>query len=327
MIEVAFDRDRLLALRDRTTIVLDHWGVLRLNGPGALECLQGVFTNDVLGPGAWQLVYGAFLTPKGMIISDSWVVRLDEGALLFLPASSVEGMLVLFGRTLPPRLVRITDLRSECGIAWLYGTELDAVLRRAELGPVPTDPGAAASLQDLPGPLTLVRGTRPAPFEAVLVGDAGALEAAGKRVVAAGARIGTEDDMHAARIIAGWPALEHEIGERTLPQEVRFDRLEGLSHTKGCYTGQETVARLHFRGHTNKELHGLRLEAADRIERHTVLHGGKDVGGIHSALRFADRTLALATLRSSVSIGDTVAIDDHDAAVVALPFQPADLDS
>ena len=60
--------------------------------------------------------------------------------------------------------------------------------------------------------------------------------------------------------------LGHEIVEKTLVQEVRYDEIGGVSYTKGCYTGQETVARLHFRGHTNRELRGLRWMSAPAAE-------------------------------------------------------------
>ena len=93
---------------------------------------------------------------------------------------------------------------------------------------------------------------------ALLIGSQAAVEAAGRaRSTGAGATGGTSEDREAARILAGWPRLGAEIEERTLPQEVRYDEIGGVSYTKGCYTGQETVARLHFRGHTNRELRGL----------------------------------------------------------------------
>jgi len=326
MTDVVFDRDRLQSLRSGGTITLNEWSVLRLSGLGALDCLQGVFTNDVIWPGNNYLVYGAFLTPKGMIITDCWVLRAGGDPILILPARSVDGMLALLHRTFPPRLAHITDLRSQWGVAWLYGTEVERVLERAALGTIPSQPGAAMTWESAAGPLVMARGAAQAPFEAVLVGETAAIEAARKHVVTVGARLGTLDDAQAARILAGWPALGSEIGERTLPQEARFDDLKGVSHTKGCYTGQETVARLHFRGHTNKEIRGLRWPGCDPLETHTVTCGGKDVGIVHSTLRLPDRTLALAMLRSAVA-GSKVLIGDHDATVVPLPFSPTDVDA
>jgi folate-binding protein YgfZ len=121
--------------------------------------------------------------------------------------------------------------------------------------------------------------------------------------------------------------MESEIGERTLPQEVRFDHLNGVSHTKGCYTGQETVARVHFRGHTNKEIRGLRWDGGERLEGHAITRDEKEIGIIHSTLRLPDRTLALGMARTTVHVGDHVVVDDQEATIVPIPFQAADIEA
>src|SRR5204863_149594 len=73
------------------------------------------------------------------------------------------------------------------------------------------------------------------------------------RLAAAGAVEAEPAMLELARILAGWPRLGAEVDDKTIPQEVRFDEIGGVSYTKGCYTGQETVARLHFRGHANRQ--------------------------------------------------------------------------
>ena len=80
-----------------------------------------------------------------------------------------------------------------------------------------------------------------------------------------------------------------------------------MSYTKGCYTGQETVARLHFRGHTNRELRGLRWSEAEPLDGRAVVHGEKDVGSVRSTLTLEDRMLGLGLLRREVGPGETVA--------------------
>ena len=118
------------------------------------------------------------------------------------------------------------------------------------------------------------------------------------RLVAAGARPGDEGDHQAARILAGWPALGAEIDGRTLPQEVRYDEIGGVSYTKGCYTGQETVARLHFRGHPNRELRGLwwRSDEPEALNggSRSVLSGEREVGSVRSRLVVDGRAIGLA---------------------------------
>jgi folate-binding protein YgfZ len=124
----------------------------------------------------------------------------------------------------------------------------------------------------------------------------------------------------AARLLHGWPTLGREIDERTLPQEVRFDALGGVKYDKGCYTGQETVARLHFRGHANRALRGLAWAASDRPTSVDVTHGDKVVGTIRTLARLGDRTLALAIIRREVATGELVMTGATAAEVVELPI-------
>ncbi|MGH7583845.1 MAG: hypothetical protein ACREL5_11520, partial [Gemmatimonadales bacterium] len=72
-------------LQERHTIAVDD-AVFRFDGKGAIECLQGLLTNDVVRPGPGSAVWGAFLTPKGMIVTDAWVLRDDRGAWVLTPA-------------------------------------------------------------------------------------------------------------------------------------------------------------------------------------------------------------------------------------------------
>jgi folate-binding Fe-S cluster repair protein YgfZ len=107
---------------------------------------------------------------------------------------------------------------------------------------------------------------------------------------------------------------------------VRYDQIGGVSYTKGCYTGQETVARLHFRGYTNRELRSVRWDTTDTLEGVAVSARGKDVGSVRSTLVLDDRTIGLASIRREVSVGDEVEAGGRRAVVVALPFGPGDVD-
>ncbi|MBP9200424.1 MAG: hypothetical protein KBF47_10475, partial [Gemmatimonadales bacterium] len=125
----------------------------------------------------------------------------------------------------------------------------------------------------------------------------------------------------AARVLAGWPLLGAEIQDKTLPQEVRYDEIGGVSYTKGCYTGQETVARLHFRGHANRELRGLVWDGTPLLED-ALVRGvdGKEVGQVSSVLDLDAMSLGLAVIRREVTPGATITAGNRAARVVALPF-------
>lgn len=331
MIDIVLDRDRLLALRDGATVVFNDCAVYRLTGPGALDCLQGLFTNDVVSPGDGHIVYGAFLTPKGRIIVDAWVLRVPTppGLFLILPAQRGEEASAIFKRTLPPRLAQVEDLGDRWSVCWLLGGEaaVAAVVNQIEPDRFPPRPGAVQVLSLSPDPLWVARGTETAPFRAFVAGETAAVDIARKRLIGGGAQLGTADDLQAARVLAGWPSTGAEIGEKTLPQEARFDQIGGLSHTKGCYTGQETVARLHFRGHTNKEVRGLVWLGSEPLAQDEVVLDEKPVGTVHSTVRAQNRTIGLGTLRNLVKDGDRVLAGGRTATVVALPFGAADLGS
>jgi tRNA-modifying protein YgfZ len=94
-----------------------------------------------------------------------------------------------------------------------------------------------------------------------------------------------------------------------------------VSFTKGCYPGQEPVARLQYRGHANRGLRGLALSGALPEPGAAVLHGGRDVGRVGSAVlsrRFGP--ISLAVLRREVSDGDEVTVAGSAARVRPLPF-------
>jgi aminomethyltransferase len=126
-----------------------------------------------------------------------------------------------------------------------------------------------------------------------------------------------EHELELLRIRAGTPRWGHEIDDRVLPAEAGLDE-RAISFTKGCYPGQEPVARLRYRGHANRSLRVLELEGVELPARDAeVLHEGKAVGRVTSAARDGDRTVLLAYVRvevpedAALAVGRTVARSLH----------------
>jgi folate-binding protein YgfZ len=123
------------------------------------------------------------------------------------------------------------------------------------------------------------------------------------------------------RIEAGRPRLGFELGDDVIPQEAALND-RAISFTKGCYVGQETVARLYYKGKPNRHLRGLRLSApAERGQ--IVVAGEREVGRIGSScVSPTHGPIALALLRREAAPGDSVQVGDGGdvADVVELPF-------
>jgi tRNA-modifying protein YgfZ len=143
-----------------------------------------------------------------------------------------------------------------------------------------------------------------------------------ERLGQAGALRARAAALELSRILAGWPRLGAEVDAKTIPQEVRYDEIGGVSYTKGCYTGQETVSRLHFRGHTTRELRGLEFDAEPpALEPLVVTDQDHDAGRVTSVAGLPDgRWVGLGVLRRDVALGAVVRAGEVTATVTALPL-------
>jgi len=314
------------ALRVGAIVARADVAVITLTGPGAITCFQGLLTNDIEKPGDGAFVYGALLTPKGMILVDGWAARHGPSVSYVVPAEARERVLELYTRSVPPRLARTVDGSDELTVLRLAGAGVAALCETVGV-PLPM-PGHAVAANVHGVAAEVARPGETAPFAAQIAAAPGHALALEERLAAAGALRPGAAGLELARILAGWPRLGAEVDDKTLPQEVRYDELGGVSYTKGCYTGQETVSRLHFRGHPNRELKGLEFDAEpDDATTPAVVHRDKDVGRVTSVAWVPDggtspggRWIGLGILRREVAPGDMVRAGGTDARVVALPF-------
>ena len=129
----------------------------------------------------------------------------------------------------------------------------------------------------------------------------------------------SEETAECLRIESGRPRLGVDMDSETIPQEAGINE-RAVNFEKGCYVGQETVARLHWKGKANRHLRGLRL--AEPVERRTEIVNGDKVVGRVSSTCVSPRLgpIALALVRREAAPGDTVRVGGTEAEVVELPF-------
>jgi folate-binding protein YgfZ len=260
------------ALRESAGLV-DRSGRFRMlvGGAQAAETLTGLVTNDVtaLKPGAGQ--YAAALAPKGKMISDIRIFARTDDLLLDTPAGAQRGFTAMIRKYVNPRLARYADVSGVLRTVGVFGPRAHVVLSTVlqDAGAADSSVDALRSLADYHHLAFDVAGASVFVARVPDLGGEGfdcfvAVEMAEllwARLSGANATRVGRDATEIARVEAGRPLWGADMDEGTLPQEANFDALDGISYTKGCYTGQETVARVHFRGHVNRSLRGVQSTA------------------------------------------------------------------
>ena len=279
------------ALR-HNAIVIDrsHRGRMKMSGASAAEMLTGLVTNDVTALLPGQGLYAAALTPKGKIIADLRLLRDDDSFLIDVPPRASEGWMATVRKYVNPRLAPYRDESATLRDLGVFGVsarlmvgEMTGVSSTA-LGVLPPYAHIAVEIDGARVVVARVPDLEIEGFE--LFAPAQTYDELWGRALAAKATPAGLETWEIARVEAGRPEWGVDIDESTLPQEANLDELHAISYTKGCYTGQETVARVHFRGHVNRNLRGLRAAGPEPPEQQAGLFdaAGKHVGDVRSTV-------------------------------------------
>jgi len=284
-------------------------GKFLLTGGEVAEFLQGQVTNDVeaLDPG--RGCYAALLDHKGKIRADMRVLRGADWFWLDCEAIGRDALAKTIRMYSLGRDVRSEDLTEVRAILSLIGPAareaLDIAPPEEEHAFVEGEHGLYVAT-DLGVDVICDAADAPAVQEALAIEPV------------------AEEAAECLRIERGRPRHGLDMGDTTIPQEAGLNE-RAVSFTKGCYVGQETVARLHYKGKPNRHLRGLRLTAPANHGDRIVL-GEREVGTIGSAcVSPAHGPIALALVRREAAPGDTVHVGEAriEAEIVDPPFDDA----
>ena len=290
-------------------------GKLALTGTDAKTFLQGQVSNDVesLEPGTG--CYAALLTPKGKMLGDLRVLDTANELLLDTERVSLQGLFNAIRRTMIGYDVQLHKRTVERGLLSLVGPGASAAVGAEALAAAPEHSHQAAEL----GGLT-VRAIR-TDVGIDLLCEAGALDALRAAVEDAGAVPVAEAAVECLRIEHGRPRYGIDLDDTVIPQEAGLNE-RAVSFTKGCYVGQETVARLFYRGKPNRQLRGVRLSGPAEVGDELTFEG-RSVGrlsSVASSPRFG--LIGLALVRREAPPGTAVGAGDGVSALVTeLPFR------
>jgi folate-binding protein YgfZ len=260
-------------------------GKAEVEGRDRATFLHGMLTNDVKGLAPGQGRAGAFLDAHGKVMALLHVYALADRLLLELPAGLTQKTLLLLDKYLISEKATFEAADEAYAILSLQGPRAAALLAELAGAELPQEPLAHLEMTLAAAPARVVRRSEFGALPGFHVWTApGAAEAIRAAVLDAGAVSVDHDVAEVLRVEAGVPAYGQDADESVLFPELGLEEM--VSYTKGCYIGQEVVARVKYRGHVNRALTGLRLEG-ERVPPAgaAVTVPEKEIGRVTSAVR------------------------------------------
>ena len=287
-------------------------GKLALTGGEAKSFLNGQVSNEIeaLEPGTG--CYAALLTPKGKMLADLRVLDIGDELLLLCERSALQALFDALRRFNIGFDAELHKRTLERGLLSLIGPKADVALG----GQAPECHEHANVAAEIGGaPVRLVR----TDVGIDVICDSADTERVKAALLDSGAVEIDEATADVLRVELGRPRYGVDLDDSVIPQEAGLNE-RAVSFTKGCYVGQETVARLHYRGKPNRHLRGLRLR--EQVQPGTELRlGEREVGRLTSVAaspRFGP--VGLAIVRREAQPGDVLDAGGVAAEVVDLPF-------
>lgn len=307
-------------------------GRMRFFGEKAAEALTGLVTSDVLATAPGHGSYGAALSAKGRIVADVRIFATPAVStyLVDTPPRAWPGFLAMVKKYVNPRLSGYRDdshAIRDLGIFGAASRRIVAALTRVDadgLAALGAFDSVTASMHGGDVMVARVPDLGLEGYELFIPFEI--FDRVWHDAVAAGATPAGLAAWEIARVEAGRPEWGIDMDDNTIPQEANFDELDAISYTKGCYIGQEVVARVHFRGHVNRHLRGLRSAGAPPPTGAQLIDGtGNHVGDVRSAVSSPRLGgIAIGMVRREVPAGESLtARSEHGEQrvdVAALPF-------
>jgi tRNA-modifying protein YgfZ len=236
---------------------LSQLGLIRFSGEDAQVFLQNQLTCEVDALSAGQSTYGAYCTPKGRVLATFLLWRAEQGFFMQLPSSLREPIQKQLSKYILRSKVKAADATAEWTPAGIMGKDAAALVQRM----AGAAPQAVHQVAQTPVAMVIrLPGDR---FEIVAARDkaATALQA-----LAAGAEKADAEQWQRQVIRAGVPMILPETQEEFVPQMINLDLIGGVSYEKGCYPGQEIVARMHYRGTLKQRMYLANVASAEHLQ-------------------------------------------------------------
>ena len=301
-------------------------GKLRVTGSDRARFLHGMVTNRVDGLEEGESNHAAMTDPRGNTLADLWIHDRGDSFLLETEPGLQEKVAANLDRYLIADDVLIEDVTADFAIMGIDGPEANARVMDVIQNASPSDltPGRTVTLyhQGAKVEVTAYDPADRAGFQLWI--EPGRAVRLWTSLVEAGARPVGFEALEILRIEAGIPRYGADVNERATPLEAGLFR--AVDFNKGCFIGQETIAKMHYRGKPRKYLVGLLVERQTVAEPGTpILEGEKEIGRITSCARSPalGQVIALGSVRRGFEVSGTVLSlkGGGRAKVTPLPFR------
>lgn len=320
------ERERRVTTTGNIICDLSHFGLIAAYGEDAIPFLQGQFTNDIQAVDAQHSQLSSYCNPKGRMFTNFLIIKREQTYYLRLPQALLEPML----KRLRMYLLRSRVTLEDANAAWvrmgLSGPNATDLLQDALDSPPPQQVGATLTQNGL----TVVRvmGIHPR-FE--IYGLIESVRGLWNKLNVHSAPVGASC-WGLLNVLAGIPVIQPETSEVFVPQMANMELIGGVSFHKGCYTGQEIVARMHYLGNLKRRMYRVQIDAMTAQAGTEIIatHDpeGTVVGHLVEAYRHPDGDLAgLAVLQiASVSEGKKLHLGQRKGPEVIVGELPYPLD-
>jgi len=265
---------------------LSHFGMIEVRGDDAASFLQGQFTSDINQVSGARSQLSAYCNPKGRMLANFRIFKRDSAYYIVLPYELLEAALKRLRMFVLRAKVTLEDASDALIRIGVSGNDIHGHLADS-IGRLPAEVDECIEATDFS--IIRVPGLTPS-FEIH-----GLLEPMQKlwQVLDVDAAPVGAGAWQLLNIQAGVPAITMATSEAFVPQMINLQLLGGISFTKGCYTGQEIVARMHYLGKLKKRMYRVRIDTDDDVYAHEPLYvaasaSGQNTGAIVNAQRLPD---------------------------------------
>lgn len=254
-------------LGDSNLSDLSHLGLIRVSGDDKLTFLQGQLTNDINKVSDSLSQISSYCSPKGRMLTSFRIIQRGDELLLMLPVERLEATLKRLRMFVLMSKVTLEDASEQ-----LLRIELNGRCT-GTLDTIPTGDNAVINENGL----TLIRlpGDRP---RVQVIGEMNAIQPIWEKA-AAQATLSSTDAWRLADIRAGLPTVYELTSEAFVPQMANMQLIDGVSFTKGCYTGQEVVARMQYLGKLKRRMYRVGFGTEQQPEPGTELYAPDSASG------------------------------------------------